>query len=174
MKLKHALLLIAVLVLALLLGVPAMAQDDEPGATPTGEQPVIVVEETEAAPVEATPEATVIVVEPPAVVVVDTPDADHLTWRELGLYALVAVVVIALAVVAYRLTTMVGVSYPPGTSTALERARVKADEYTKASPNVLDDLAFFLADPLVQNAIKAVKEREQVTNSQPPDGTAVG
>ena len=38
---------------------------------------------------------------------------------------------------------------------------------------MLDDLAYYLADPLVQNAIKAVKQREGRTEA--PDATgAVG
>lgn len=122
--------------------------------------------------VEVTAAATVVSEVQPVVVVDNGPSEDHLTWRELFMYALVAVVVIVLGIVAYRLTTMVGNSYPPGTSTSLERAREKAQQLTQASPNVFDDLAFFLADPLVLNAIKAVKEREKA--ALPPDGTAVG
>jgi hypothetical protein len=96
--------------------------------------------------------------------------------RELGLYALVAIVVIVLGIVLYRLVTMVGNSYPPGTSESLVRFREKAEHYTQASPFLWDDLAFYLADPLVKNAIQAVKEREAVapTRPSPPDGTAVG
>lgn len=127
-------------------------------------------EPTPASEVTAVP--TTVVEQPPVVVVDNGPSEDHLTWRELGLYAVVAVVVMVLGVVAYRLTTMVGNSYPPGTSTSLERAREKAQQFTQASPNLLDDLAFYLADPLVQNAIKAVKEREKIP--APPDGAAVG
>lgn len=118
------------------------------------------------------PEAEVTAVVEPPVVVVENPSENRLTWRELGLYAVVAVVVITLGIVAYRLTTMVGNSYPPGTSTSLERARERAQKYTQDSPYLWDDLAFYLADPLVQNAIKAVKDREKpITQS---DGTAVG
>ena len=153
-KFKWLVLVIALFVL-LLLAVGVLAQD-VPDSTPAPEATIV-----------ATP-----VVEPTPVVIVDTPSEDRLTWRELGLYAVVAVAVIAISVIAYRLATMVGASYPPGTSTALERAREKAQQYTQDSKNIVDDLAFYLADPLVQNAIKAVKEREKT--SAPPDGTAAG
>lgn len=161
---KRIMLCIVLIVALLLIGSVVQAQEEPPTDVPA----------TEAAPivdVEATVEPTA-VVEPTPVVIVDNPAEDRLTWRELGLYAVVGVAVISISVIAYRLATMVGASYPPGTSLALERGWQRADEYSKSSPNVLDDLAYYLADPLVQNAIKAVKEREG-SRADPGDG-AVG
>ncbi len=152
-----ALVMLLVLVLGSLAGVEAQDSTPEVTPEPTG---VMLVEVTEVP----------VAVEQPPVVVVDNDPL--LTWRTLGLYALVAFVVVVLGVIAYRLTTMVGVSYPPGTSLALERTREEAQKFVRASPNKLDDLGFYLADPLVQNAIRAVREREQAATQFPTDAGA--
>lgn len=164
----NRIILCIVLIVALMsVGSLALAQDEQPTDVPVTEIVEVVATEVPTAVVEQTP-----IVEPTPVVIVDNPSEDRLTWRELGLYALVGVVVISISVIAYRLVTMVGASYPPGTSIALERGWQRADEFSKSSPNVLDDLAYYLADPLVQNAIKAVKDRE-ANRADPGDG-AVG
>lgn len=125
--------------------------------------------------VEATLVATVVVEQPP-VVVVPSPSEDHLTWKEALLYGFVGIVVsiavIGLCIILYRAVTTLGNSYPPGTSTSLARGWQSADTFSKASSNPIDDLLYYLADPIVQSAISAVKERERA--AQPPDGTAVG
>lgn len=140
-------------------------QQDEPTAEPPAEAPtdVLVVEVTEAPPV----------VEQPPVVIVDPATSERLTWRDLGLYALVAVVVISICIVAYRLTTMVGMSYPPGTSEAMTRARAKASEVIQRSPNKLDDLGLFLSEPVINAIIEEIAKREKAAASAPP-GESLG
>lgn len=116
---------------------------------------------------DATQEPSPDAVETP--VVVDTVNEDHLTWRELGLYALVATAVISTSIIAYRLVTTVGVSFPPGTAEALTRAYQTGQGQANASANKYDDLLFLFGDPLVQEALKAVKEREKANSL--PDGS---
>jgi len=153
---KFRLLGFVILILLLVLIGSVQAQDATEEPTPAPEATVI---------------ATVVVEQPPVVVVDSNPSEDHLTLRELGLYGLVAVVVIVLGIVLYRLVTMVGMSYPPGTSEALVRFRERADQYVKSSTTPIDDLMLYLADPLVQSAIQSVKDREKSTST---DGNAVG
>ena len=70
-----------------------------------------VTPEPDAAPALVTPDPVVIV----------QPEGS-LSAREVGLYLLTGVATLALCVVAYRLTTLVGVSFPPGTAESLNRA----------------------------------------------------
>lgn len=163
MKLKHALLLIVVVALVLLLGVPAMAQDDEPGATPTGEQSVIVVEETEAAPVEATPEATVIVVEPPPVDEPPaTPNEPAFSFRD---------------VVILGALILLGFSHPPQAGALWKGLIEQIQKSVKASPTTADDTVLLILQPTlnqIQTRLDAVDAALKTANSQPPEGTAVG
>lgn len=133
----------------------AHAEDSAPEATP---EAVVVTEvATEAAPVVATPDPVVIV----------QPEGS-LSLREIGLYLVTGIATIALCIVAYRLTTMVGVSFPPGTAESLNRAYETGQTAAKNSSNKVDDLIVLLGDPLVKELLKAVKEREKNDANLPP------
>lgn len=153
---------LAVVLLVVLLTVGGVGAQDDAPVSPTPEAVEEVIAE---ATVEVTP-----VVEVPPVVVVESPSEDRLTLRELGLYAVVVVVVIAFTVILYRLVTMVGNSYPPGTSIAVERGREKAREFVASTPNKFDDLGMYVSEPVINYIIEEIRKREGL----PPPGGSVG
>ncbi len=98
-----------------------------------------------------------------------------LEGRDLAdVYLLTGVTALALCIVAYRLTTMVGVSFPSHTAESLNRAYETGQTAAKNSRNKLDDLIVLLGDPLVKKLLKTVKEREKVRAETPDVTGAVG
>lgn len=132
-----------------------IAQDDatdEPTPEPTE---VVDIVDTSTPVVESTPD----------VVIVETPPSDApFSWGDMSFKVLLLFAMI-----------MLGFSHPPQAGKLWKGLIEQVQQYTKSTPTPLDDTAFEIAHPAIEQIQARLDKLDQALASvNPPEGTAKG